>query len=311
MWWLIIAIILIVIFIAVLYYVFSIAFMRQDISGMEDIDDPVNAFLSDYRNDVIDGMKFIDNQPYEEIYAISYDNLKLYGRYYKNGESKGTILLFHGYRSAAKRDFSCVVKLYYNMGLNVLLVDQRAHGKSEGKLITYGIKESRDVVSWIEFLCKKYGEKEYVLDGLSMGATTVLLSTRFNLPDSVKGIIADCGFTSPAEIIGLVSKRNFHISSKISVPLMNFLCKVFGGFDLKEFSTDKILKNNTKPLLLTHGKSDGFVPCEMSQRAYNAASGDKELYIVDDADHGMSFLKDKENVVEKLSNFLSKNFTFL
>lgn len=311
MWWLIAFIIVLLLISVVVYYVFSIAFMRQDISGLENIDDPVNAFLKDYREEVIEGMEFIDNTPYEEIYATSFDGLKLYGRYYQNGNSKGTILLFHGYRSNAKRDFSCVVKLYFEMGLNVLLVHQRAHGKSEGRLITYGVKESRDVVSWLEFLTQKYGEKEYVLDGLSMGATTVLLSTRFNLPDSVKGIIADCGFTSPAEIIGIVSERNFHISSKLSVPLMNLLCKLFGGFDLREFSTEKVLKNNTKPLLLTHGKMDGFVPYEMSQRAFDAATCEKEIYMVDNADHGMSFLKDRENVVKKLSNFLSKNFTFL
>ena len=309
--WFIVAAILVTIIVAGTWYLFSIAFLRQDITGLDDIDDPVNAFLKDYREEVIDGMRFIDEFPFEEIYAESYDELKLYGRYYKNGDSKGTILLFHGYRSSAKRDFSCVVKLYFEMGFNVLLVHQRAHGNSEGRFITFGVKESRDVLSWVEILTEKYGEKEFIFDGLSMGATTVLLSTRFNLPDSVKGVIADCGFTSPAEIIGIVSERNFHITKKISVPVMNFLCRIFGGFDLKEFSTDKALKNNTKPILLTHGKDDGFVPCEMSERAFGAANCEKELYIVEGADHGMSFLKEKEFVVEKLSNFLSKNFTFL
>lgn len=311
MWFIIAAIAVLIIVAVLLYYLFSIAFLRQDITGLDDIDDPVNAFLEDYREEVIEGMRFIDECPFEEIYAESFDKLKLYGRYYKNGNAEGTILLFHGYRSAAKRDFSCVVKLYFNMGFNVLLVHQRAHGNSEGRLITFGVKESRDVLSWIDFLTDKYGEKEFILDGLSMGATTVLLSTRLGLPDSVKGVIADCGFTSPAEIIGIVSERNFHISRKLSVPVMNFLCKLFGGFDLKEFSTDEILKYNTKPILLTHGRDDGFVPCEMSERAFGAANCEKELYVVDGADHGMSFLKEKDFVVEKLSNFLSKNFTFL
>lgn len=309
--WFIIAAVFLLIIIAVLLYLFNIAFIRQNIPGLDDIDDPVNAFLKDYRYDVIDGMRFIDETECDEIYATSFDNLKLYGRYYKNGDAMGTILLFHGYRSAAKRDFSCVVKLYYNMGFNVLLVHQRAHGNSEGRLITFGVKESRDVISWIEFLTEKYGKKEFILDGLSMGATTVLLSTRFGLPDSVKGVIADCGFTSPAEIIGIVSERNFHISRKLSVPVMNFFCKIFGGFDLNEFSTETVLKNNTKPILLTHGKSDGFVPAEMSERAFNSAKCEKELYLVEGADHGMSFLKEREFIVEKLSNFLSKNFTFL
>jgi len=294
-----------------LWYLFNLAFVRQNIDGLDDIDSPLNKFLADYREEVIEGMKFIDEHPYEELMAVSFDGLRLYGRYYKNGDAKGTILLFHGYRSAAKRDFSCIVKTYYQMGLNVLLVDERAHGKSEGKLITFGIRESRDVVSWLELLNKKYGEKEYVLDGISMGATTVLFATRFKLPNSVKGIIADCGFTSPAEIIGIVSEKNFHISSKLSVPVMNLLCKIIGGFDLKEFSTEKILKDNKIPIFLLHGKADGFVPSYMSERAHKAAGGDKEIYIVEDADHGMSYLKDKKGVTKKLSSFFSRVFTFL
>lgn len=306
----IILIILVLLLLTGMWYIFNVAFVRQNIDGLDDIDSPINKFLEDYRDEVLEGMKFIDEHQYDEVTAISYDGLTLYGRYYKNADKKGTVLLFHGYRSAAKRDFSCVVKTYYQMGLNVLLVDERSHGKSEGKLITFGIKESRDVLSWIELLDKKYGEKEYVLDGLSMGATTVLLSARFDLPKRVRGIIADCGFTSPAEIIGIVSKRNFHISGKISVPIMNFLCRIIGGFDLKEFSTEEVLKNNKIPILFIHGKADGFVPSYMSERAYEASGGDKELYIVEDADHGMSYLKDRAGVTERLSNFLSKNFTF-
>jgi len=175
---------------------------------------------------VAEGMKFIDRTPHDYVFTKSFDGLKLAARYYKNNDSDRTIILVHGYRSVARRDFACVVEIYYNLGFNILLVDQRCSGRSEGKIITFGIKESRDVVSWLDFLTTQYGEKDFYLDGISMGATTVLLATRFELKN-VKGIIADCGFTSPAEIIGIVAKRKFKISEKLAVPALNFLSKIF------------------------------------------------------------------------------------
>jgi len=290
----------------VLYYVFNLTFLRQNITGLDDLDSSVNKFLQKYRSQVEEGMDFIDNQPLEILKIKSYDGLTLVGRYYKNYNSNRTILLFHGYRSAAKRDFACAVEMYYKMGFNVLLVDQRCHGMSEGRMITFGVRESRDVLSWTEYMLKTYGDKQIVLDGISMGATTVLFSTRFELPKNVKGIIADCGFTSPAEIIGEVAEKRFHIKAFIAVPILNLMCRIFAGFDLKEYSTEKVLKSNKIPILLVHGKADGFVPCRMSEASYRAAVCKKEIYLVENADHGMSFLTDNEGVVKKLESFLAE-----
>lgn len=289
-----------------LYYIFSLTFIRQNIDGLDDIDSSVNKFLHKYRSQVEEGMRFIDNTPQELLEVESFDGLKLYGRYYNNNNSDRTIILFHGYRSAAKRDFACAVEMYYNMGLNVLLVHQRSHGLSQGRLITFGIRESRDVLSWTEYVLKKYGEKQIILDGISMGATTVLLSARFDLPKNVKGIIADCSFTSPAEIIGEVAEKKFHIKAFIAVPLLNLMCKLFAHFDLKEFSTVEVLKENKIPVLLIHGKADGFVPCRMSEEAYAAATAKKDICLIENADHGMSFLTDRDTVVKKLESFLKE-----
>ncbi len=290
-----------------LWFFFNLAFVRQDIDGLEDLDSDINKFLADYKPQVEEGMKFADEQPFEYVTVESFDKLKLVGKYYKNGESNRTIMLFHGYRSAPKRDFSCAIKMYYEMGLNVLLVDQRAHGKSEGRVITFGVKESRDVLSWIELILVRYGQKQIFLDGISMGATTVMLSTRFNLSPNVKGIIADCGFTSPVEIIKIVAKRNFHINGAVVLPVMNLLCKLFADFSLYEFSVEEVLKNSKIPIFILHGKKDGLVPFEMSERAFKAASAQKEIHLVDEADHGMSFLLDRENVSRKLTDFINRN----
>ena len=132
--------------------------------------------------------------------------------------------------------------MYSDFGLNVLLCDQRSHGESEGKLITFGVNESRDVISWVEYVNKNLGAKKLVLDGISMGATTVILACGRNLPENVKAVIADCGFTSPSDIMKKVAKRSFKINAGFFLPFLDMACRIIGKFSFIDVSTEKVLK---------------------------------------------------------------------
>lgn len=298
--------IILLLLIAVIFYFFSLAFVRKNNDDVDDLNSKSNDFLKPYLDVLKIGMDFIDNTEHKIYETVSFDGLKLSARYY-NQNSEKTILLFHGYRSSAKHDFSCAVKMYYESGFNVLLVDQRSHGLSEGKLITFGVKESRDVISWLEFLNAKFPTEKIVISGLSMGATTVLLSLNYRLPKNVKCVVADCGFTSPVDIIKKVAKQAFKIDATIYIPILNFLCKIFGKFSITNVSTVDAVKNSEIPILLIHGKNDNFVPCEMSEKTFEAAKDKAKLITVDHADHGLSFLVDTKYVVEQINLFFDKN----
>lgn len=305
MTFLIVTVSILVLFFLIMLYFFNVAFIRHSEDGIDDINSEQNLFLSRHKQIITEGMDYIDDSPHKWVYTTSFDGLKLAARYYDTGSDR-CIILFHGYRSSAKRDFSCAVKMYCDLGLNVLLVDQRSHGKSEGKYITFGVNESCDVISWLDFLIKEHPETDSIfLGGMSMGATTVLLSTRFTLPSQVKGIIADCGFTSPKAIIKKVAKQKFFISGIIVIPIMDILCRIFGKFSISGISAEEALKQSDVPILLIHGTADNFVPCEMSKQNYGAARGKKQLYLVDGADHGMSFLADTKGVVGKVYEFIN------
>ena len=141
-------------------------------------------------------------QDAEDIFLPSYDGLRLHGQLLQQPSAKGTILLFHGYRSSWIIDFSIVLPYYYSLGYNLLAVDERAHGQSEGVYITFGVHERRDVVTWAQYAAMHFGpDHPLFLGGLSMGATTVLLASALELPPSVRGVIADCGFSSPDAIM--------------------------------------------------------------------------------------------------------------
>ncbi|MBO4433298.1 MAG: alpha/beta hydrolase [Clostridia bacterium] len=263
------------------------------------------AYFGKHYKAIAEGANYIMSQQYEEHYIKSYDGLTLYGRYLKNGDSKKTVMLFHGYRSCGEKDFSGSFKYLVDSGFNILLVDQRSHEKSEGKIISFGVKESRDVITWLEYLLKTYGDdKKVFLEGLSMGAATVLFSARFDMPENVKGIIADCGFDSPERIIRKVAKQNFRINGFLLMPLLDQLCRLFGKFSVYEVTSEDALKNFKKPVLLIHGTGDAFVPCEMSKASFEAANEPKFICLVDGAMHGMSYLVDTPKVQKAFNEFI-------
>lgn len=272
---------------------------------VDNVDSLINKPLEEYKDIIKNGIEYINSTPHKWVEVVSYDGLKLKARYYDNKSDK-TIILFHGYRSSAARDFSCAVKMYIDFGFNLLLCDQRSHGRSEGRLITFGVKESRDVITWTEFIQNKFSPTSIILDGMSMGATTVLLSANHNLPPVVKGIIADCGFSSPVDIINKVAKDSFKINAKYLLPVLNLGCMFFGKFSIYGSSTLDSVKKFDRPILFVHGKKDGFVPCEMSEMAYSNANEKSKLVIIEEANHGLSFLVDRKTVEKELKIFLEK-----
>ncbi len=297
--WLFLILFLILIF-GVLYWAFKTAFMRSDIRLISFESGP----LAKYKDLFKENLEYLDSLQSERVYTQSFDGLRLAGSYYDNNNSDTTILLFHGYRSDGRFDFACAVKYYIEMGLNVLVVDQRANGESEGKLITFGIKERKDAVTWANFINEKYSPKNMFLSGVSMGATTVMMAANLELPQNVRGIIADCGFTAAPDIIKKVARQAFKINAAPIMPILNLMCKIFGRFSLYETTTVKALSESDIPIFFIHGKKDGFVPCEMSEISYKAAHAEKRICLVDEADHGISFLVDTENIQKQIADFV-------
>lgn len=96
-----------------------------------------------------------DSLSKEDVYITSFDGVKLHGSYCVFKKAPATIILFHGWRSFGEFDFSLIIGKYIDAGFNILLVDERAHGKSGGKYITFGISESIDAAEWTKFISSR------------------------------------------------------------------------------------------------------------------------------------------------------------
>ncbi len=279
---------------------FKIAFWR----GKEDDymqREPKDPQMLEYYKQMKAGVDWYINKSKTDLFIKSYDGLTLHGEYIKSDQQSGKIIiLFHGYRSMARNDFCCAMPYYNSLGLDIILVDQRSHGKSEGKLITFGVKERKDVCSWVEYAKKTYGEdKRIFIGGMSMGSSTVMMAS--DIVDGVSGIVADCGFTSPKEIVQIVAKKRFKLP-KWCVTLVGLFARVFGGFDYA-YSSKTSLSKTKVPILFIHGSKDDFVPCYMTEENFDACSSKKAKIIASGAPHGYSFLfaPDKiKNAIEKL-----------
>ena len=262
--------------------------------------------LRHYEKELSGGIQWLAAQPAERVTTLSYDGLRLAARWLPCENARGTLLCFHGWRSCPEIDFGCALSFYKSFGLNLLLVDERAHGASGGRFITFGVRERRDVHSWVAWHNQRFGaETPVLLAGLSMGASTVLMACGEPVPANVRGVIADCGFTSPYDIVAKIAREN-HIP-RWFLPFVSLQTRLFAGFGLKDYSTLTALQGCRLPLVLIHGEGDAFVPCEMSRQAYAAsAASDKTLLTVPNAGHGQSFLVEGDRYRRTLTDFVNR-----
>lgn len=244
--------------------------------------------------------------PHTEFCITSFDGLKLYGKYYECNSNAPIELMFHGYRGKAERDLAGGVQRCFKLGRNALIVDQRCSGKSEGNVITFGIKEHRDCLAWVDFMLRHFGDDvKIILTGISMGATTVLIASGCELPKNVIGILADCGFSSAKEIIKRVIKK-MHLPAKLAFFFVKIGAEIYGKFDIEEITAEEALKRCTVPVIFFHGENDDFVPCEMSQKNFDACASKKLIITVKGAGHGLSFLTEPERYYDNLNEFFGE-----
>lgn len=255
-----------------------------------------------HHDTILKWMQMTRNHPCETFTVPSFDGLTLYGRYYEYAPGAPVEIMFHGYRGTAERDLSGGVARCFALGRSALLVDQRSAGRSGGRIITFGIREYRDCLTWAEFASRHFGpEVKLHLTGISMGASSVIMAAAHPLPENVVCVLADCGFTSPKEIICKVI-RDLKLPLAL-YPTIRLGAKLFGGFDPEEWSAIEAVAHCTRPLILIHGEADGFVPCEMSRHLYDACSGKKKLWTVPGADHGLAYPTDPEGYLQVLTEF--------
>lgn len=243
--------------------------------------------------------------PYEDVYIQSFDGLRLHGKFYAVKEGAPTHILVHGYRSSALLDFGGGLSNVVKRGHNALLIDQRGHSGSEGRYLSFGINESRDVMGWIDYVNSRMGkDKPVILEGVSMGAATVLMTIELGLPENVIGILADSPYTDPEEIIRFVMKRDGF--PQFLFPFLRLGGRIFCGFDISSRKPVDNMKICKIPVFFIHGDDDRFVPYEMGVENFDACTAKKFFFTGKGAGHVLSYLIDREGYRKVHDEFMAE-----
>ncbi len=245
------------------------------------------------------------NSGCETVETVSHDGLRLVGHWREGENPKRVIIAMHGWRSRWTKDFCGISSFWHENECAVLYPDQRGQGESEGDYMTFGLLERFDCLEWIKWVNEKTeGKLPIYLCGISMGATTVLMAGGSEMPESVKGIIADCGFTSPHDIWKHVVSKNMHIPyTSIQATFAEVMSKKKIDMSPNGYSTLSAMNDCRVPVLFIHGSDDHFVPVKMTFENYKACNAPKHLLIVPGAEHGMSYVVDKESYENAVISF--------
>lgn len=235
-------------------------------------------------------------------YIKSKDNLKLCGYEIRNNKKSDTwIIAVHGYMGKGLDMVPCVQK-FIEMGYNALIIDQRAHGNSQGKYRGMGYLECKDLKEWINFIVDKDKNSKIILYGVSMGATTVMMETGEKLPANVKICIEDCGYTSIWDEFKSIYKKSFKLPTFPVLNIASITAKVKAGYYFKQASAIRAVKKSKIPTIFIHGENDRLVPCNMVEKLYKVARCKKEKLIIKNAGHTESCRVDTEKYWKRIEN---------
>lgn len=247
-------------------------------------------------------------QKFETWEIESFDGLKLKAYFLEaKHPTNKTVLFVHGYLSRAT-DMGIYAQYYYEkLGYNILSLDLRGHGDSEGDYIGFGWHDRLDILDWVNVAIEKLGtDVEMVLHGVSMGASAVLMASGEDVPKQVKAIVADSPYSNVYDLFQYQMKRMYHLPAFPILPTTSLVTKIRTGYSFQEASALEQVKKSEIPILYIHGSNDTFVPTEMALELYENTKSPAEIIIFEHAKHTEAFALDKEKYTKALTAFLQK-----
>ena len=270
-------------------------FLRRELSP----DALRDAHYAPFRQAILSARARMEALPYEEVVCRAYDGTELFAKRYDFGKDR-TVIFMHGVFSHPWNNFAVIAERLIAWGFNVLLPDERAHGRSGGNETTYGYRERYDLLSWIA--CERArSDAKIVVYGTSMGAMAIALASD-ELPEGVCAAVCDCGFRSMSNNMRYCAKR-YHAPYAM-FRLMNVLCRKRLAVDLDE-SAEEHLKRSKTPTAFVHGLDDVATLPEDSKINYEACAAPKALILTEGCGHTTAAMSAEAS--QKIYDFI-KNY---
>ncbi len=300
-------VVLLAVFAGALYWIFCFAFKRsrKDCDKFDGLDSEA---MAPYREKNRESIIRLSELEYEDIYIQSpLDGIRLHARLRLLEDNSPIQILCHGYRSNPFRDFSGGALEALDNRHSVLIIDERAHLESEGRAITFGIKERYDLLGWVNYIHERFPKRKIILVGISMGGATVVAASELEMPPAVKCIVADCPYACVKdELIHTAKKLGF---PAFVYPLIRLSARIFGCFDTEDGDFRRAAAKARLPIIILHGDADGLVPSYMSEQLRDAAPEKIRHLTFAGAHHGLSYLVDRERYISEVYGFINENLS--
>lgn len=245
--------------------------------------------------------------PIKTVEINAPDGEKLIARVVTPEKSNGRLILAcHGARSSGIGEFRLISEYLYKNGYTFIMPDHRGCGDSGGKFMGYGTHESKDSYLWIDYAKEHFPNLDIFLMGVSMGGATVLMMNEYADDEAIKGVIADCSYTSAWNEFSHHLKTSFHVPNFPILYICNLYNRIFAGYSFKKASPIEAVKNAKKPVLFIHGGEDEFVPTYMEKQLYDACCTEKEMITVANAVHARSYYADPKTYEAAIERFMDK-----
>lgn len=308
MWTIIGSILGAIAFLVIMLFIgFGIGFYGMIVKAKSNYDDLKDEELDEYHLHVRREAEKLRAIPSLPVQVTTKDGLKLYGNFiYAEGESKITILCLHGYTSNGYAEFSEKAQDYLKNGWNVMLVNHRNHGPSEGKYVGFATLDRYDALEWLKEIEKLVPGGDIFITGVSMGGAIAMQTANLDLPVSVKGIFEDCGFTTCKEEFLWRARTVVKSTPKWAIEILGLYMKAFAGYGLEDSSSVVSCREAKVPMMFIHGDADEVVPVEMAYECWQACTTEKELVIVEGCKHARAHYHAREQYMDAVSRFVNK-----
>lgn len=220
------------------------------------------------------------------------------------GDVKHVVVIAHGLTANRMADLK-YGKMFYDIGYNLVIFDERRHGESGGEYCSLGQNEPED----IKLICKKareiFGSNCFLgLHGESMGAASVLGTLDTLRPDFV---IADCPFSDLGLLVSDLAKAKLGFFGNYIFKRARKLCKRFDGYDFTTVKPFEKMRDSEVPICFFHGSEDTLIDCKHSKYMYSLCKNPlSELHIVEGANHALSVAVDSEEYRKQMTAFIKK-----
>lgn len=264
-------------------------------------------FRHDYLKQWVDSLN--NCQALRDTFIVAPDGKELHALYVKAAQpTANTALLVHGYGDNAIRMLMLGHLYNKELGYNILLPDLRGQGKTGGEYIQMGWNDRLDVRQWIDAGEELFGDSvRFALHGISMGAATVMMLSGDSLPDNVKCVVEDCGYTSVWNVFQSELQARYHLPAFPLLNLTSRLCDLKFGWNFKEASSLEQVKKSSLPMFFIHGDADTYVPTYMVYELYDAKTkGYKELWTPHGVKHAMSYWDYTDEYVKRTGDFVRR-----